>query len=246
MKAALHLIVTMIAVVLATLNTKAQTLQEPTIDGTLDVIEGVDVNQDILWQVFVRPNDRKGDKVNLEMHLLNPALRDNFTLMYNSNRDAANEEEAVYSQITFNEQGVATVGPAGGEAMDAEYKEYFKINFMEPGVYAYKLVLRRADGNPLATVSESVMVGTVSGIDDMIGDTRVAVYPTVSEGMVRVNLGALRNATVSVVDLLGRKVMEQRSANGVVEINTINYARGTYLVKVLAGDEVASSRLIIK
>ncbi|ARS37280.1 T9SS type A sorting domain-containing protein [Pontibacter actiniarum] len=247
MKATLHAYLTIIALALAIGTSQAQsTIQEPTIDGTLDTYENLEVGEDYLWQVFVRPYDYLGDSVNLEIQLLNPELRDNFTLLYNSNREAQNEEEATYSQVEFNEAGFAMVGPPKGEKMEGNYREYFKINFAEEGVYGYKLTLRRRDGTDLARLDESVQVGTVAGIDDMIGGTRVAVYPTVSEGAVRLNLGQIRNASVAVVDMLGRKVLEVSKANGIVEINTQDYARGTYFVKVFAEDDVASSRLIVR
>ncbi|RIJ36649.1 T9SS type A sorting domain-containing protein [Pontibacter oryzae] len=225
-----------------------QQTAEPTIDGTLDIISDVTADKDILWQVLVRPNDRadNGDMVNLVIKLQNPEQRNNFTLMYNANREAQTEEEAQYSTVTFDETGMAVIGPEGGEEMKGDYKYYFKINFAAAGTYNYALNLHRVDGNVLASVNETVMVATVAGLDDMIGDTRVAVYPTVSDGMVRLNLGKIRNANVAVVDILGRQVLELNRANGVVEINTKKFAKGTYFVKVFAGNDVASSRLIVK
>ncbi|WP_299756086.1 T9SS type A sorting domain-containing protein [uncultured Pontibacter sp.] len=247
MKKTLHVIATVMAFVLATGLSSAQT-KEPTINGTLDVISeqgNLAVGTDIQWQVLINSFDRVGESANLEIKLHNPAQSENFTLFYNSNREATTEDEAVYSEVTF-EDSVAVVGPEGGEELMDSYKEFFKINFSAPGIYKYDLILRRADGNPLATVTETITVGTVAGIDDMIGNTRVAVYPTVSEGAVRVNLGSIRNANVAVVDILGRKVLELRNANGIVEIDTKQYARGTYFVKVMAEKDVASSRLIVR
>ena len=247
MKKALHAVATFFVFALTAGVSNAQT-KEPTVNGTLDVISEqgkLAVDTDILWQVHISAFDRVGDKTNLEIKLHNPAQSDKFTLHYNSNRAAANEKEANYSQVSFT-NGVAVVGPAGGEAMPASYKEFFKINFSAPGTYTYDLILRRDDGNPLATITETVTVGTVAGIDDMIGDTRVAVYPTVSPGSVKLNLGSIRNAQVAVMDLLGRKVLELHNANGTVEINTQQYAKGTYFVKVMAENDVAASRLIVK
>ncbi|WP_266203884.1 T9SS type A sorting domain-containing protein [Pontibacter kalidii] len=247
MKKALHVIATLLAIVLATGAGNAQT-QEPTINGTLDVISeqgNLVVGTDVQWQVLIKSFDRKDEKANLEIKLHNPAQSGNFTLFYNSNRNAANEDEADYAQVAFD-NGVAVVGAEGGEALPESLREYFKINFSAPGIYKYDLILRREDGNALASITETVTVGTVAGIDDMIGDTRVAVYPTVSQGTVKLSLGSIRNANVAVMDMLGRKVLELSNANGTVEINTRQYARGTYFVKVMAEDDVASSRLIVR
>ncbi|WP_158453751.1 T9SS type A sorting domain-containing protein [Pontibacter korlensis] len=248
MKTALHFIATVMAIVLATGISKAQTINEPTVNGTLDVISeqgGLVVGEDVFWQAYINSFDRAGEAANLLIKLHNPAHSENFTLFYNSNREATNEEEAVYVPVTF-EDSIAMVGPEGGEEMAASYQEYFKINFSAPGTYKYDLILQRNDNVRLVTVTETVVVGTVAGIDDMIGGTRVAVYPTVSQGTVRLNLGTIRNADVAVMDILGRKVMELNKANGIVEINTQKYARGTYFVKVMAENDVASSRLIVR
>lgn len=225
-----------------------QQTAEPTIDGTLDIISNVTTDKDILWQALVSPNDRAddGDMVNLVIKLNNPEQRNNFTLMYNSNREAQTEEEAQYTTVTFDETGTAVVGPEAGELMPANYKYYFKINFAASGTYNYALNLRRVGGTVLASVNETVMVATVASLDDMIGDTRVAVYPTVSNGSVRLNLGKIRNANVAVIDMLGRQVLEMNKANGMVEIDTKKFAKGTYFVKVFADNDVASSRLIVK
>ncbi|TPE44985.1 T9SS type A sorting domain-containing protein [Pontibacter mangrovi] len=248
MRRALHVVAATMALMLTAVAGKAQTIQEPTVNGTLDVISGngeLAINQDVQWQAYIDAHDREGESANLQIKLHKPAQSENFTLYYNSNRDATTEEEAVYEEVAF-ENGVATVGPEEGVVLPASYKEYFKINFSEPGIYVYDLVLVRTDGNQLAKVTETVSVGTVAGTDDMIGDTRVAVYPTVSNGMVRLNLGSIRNAEVAVHDILGRKVLQLSRANGVVEINTQKYARGTYFVKVSADNDMASSRLIVR
>ncbi len=252
MKRTLHLFATLLIALFTANAALAQAVEkEPTIDGTLDVTENVVINKDYLWQVIVKPFDRANltpkEKVNVEIQLQTPAQRENFTLFYNSNRQAKNEEEATYTAVNFNEQGVAKIGPEGGEEMTAEYQEYFKINFSQQGTYNFKLVLRRVDNNILASKDETVVVGgTTTSIDDMIGGRRVAVYPTVSEGLVRVDLGNIRNATVKVVDMLGRNVLELKSVNGKAEINTQRFAKGTYYVKVQAGNDKATSRLIVK
>ena len=247
MKKALHIAAAVFAFVLATGVSNAQT-KEATVNGTLDVISeqgDLVIGSDVQWQVHINSFDRQGDKTNLEIKLHNPAQSNNFTLHYNSNRDAANEDEAVYTQVSFTD-GVAVIGPEGGEPLPTSYKEYFKINFSAPGIYKYDLILRREDNVVLATVTETVTAGTVASIDDMIGDSRVAVYPTVSTGTVKLSLGKIRNANVAVMDMLGRKVLALSNANGTVEINTQQYARGTYFVKVMAENDVASSRLIVR
>lgn len=224
----------------------AGNFNEPTIDGTLDIIKDIQLEQDVEWQVYINGFDRVGDMVNVQIKLQDPSQRDKFTLMYNKNREVNKPEKDEFVEVTFDETGLATIGAEEGEALTESYKEYFKINFKEEGAYTYDLILRRIDGNSLAKVTETARVGTVAAIDDRIGNEKVVVYPTVSKGLVRLNLGSIRNAQVVVTDLLGRKVLELQQANGIVEINTQKYAKGTYLVKVMAEGDAASSRLVVR
>ena len=253
MKTLLRNFFTVLVAVLTVQVSMAQVTKEPTVDGTLDVISqsaaGLVVNKNYEWQALIKGFERTGDMVNFQIKLEDPSQQDNFTLFYNSNREAKTEDEAVYAEVEFNEEGIAIVGPEGGEALLESYKEYFKINFTEPGTYNYTLSLLRADGVTLAPTVETARVrgeGGVTGIDDMIGEARVAVYPTILEGVVKLNLGKIRNAKVAVIDILGRTVLEVSKANGVLDISTKGYAKGTYFVKVFAENDVASSRLVVR
>ncbi|MHA6246457.1 T9SS type A sorting domain-containing protein [Pontibacter sp. CAU 1760] len=215
--------------------------EEPTINGTLDLISGLETGKDILWEIYVTAGERKNEAVNIHMELTDAAKRESITLSYATDTAGLN-----FQPLPFNENGVAMIGDEDGEPLTSR-RYLMKVNFANGGAYAYKLLVRRPDGNILATVSESITVtGTTTGIDDMISGKRIAVYPTISEGLVRVDLGQIRNASVTVIDLLGRKVLEMNQVNGKAEINTQKFAKGTYYVKVSAGNDVATSRLIIK
>ncbi|GAB3199318.1 hypothetical protein GCM10027293_18160 [Pontibacter aydingkolensis] len=227
------------------------TTQEATIDGTLDTIDntepGVETGKDFVWTIFVTSGDRVGENVNIQIKLDDPAQRNNFTLEYDANRAITNGGEINMQPLTFNELGIATIGPAAGEALVAGgIEQVMRINFTQPGTYSYRLQLRRDDGNILAFTNETITVTGVAGIDDMIGGSRISVYPTLADGAVRVDLGDVRNASISVTDMLGRVVMQRDNASGAVNLNTRNLAKGTYFVKVIKGNDVAGSRFIVR
>lgn len=220
---------------------------EPTINGTLDQLTDIKKDEEKVFNVFIKAGDRAGEKANFRMKLDDPALRDSLSIQYTVDPDFSNPDAAVFTALEFDENGIAMIGPEGGEPLkDSEI--VFKIVFKADGVYSYQLQIFRDDLNVIAMQNESVTVGekTTTGIDDMIGDKRVVVYPTVSEGLVRVDLGNIRNASVAVLDVLGRKVLELSKVNGKAEINTQKFAKGTYYVKVYAGKDVATSRLVVK
>ena len=232
------------------------TLQEPTINSTLDNIDqdpngGLETGRDIEWQILADANDRAGEKANIEIALADPAQRNNFTLFYDVRRAIMNGGEPDFQPLTFNSDGVAVIGPEGGETLVAiannpDINQILKINFMQPGTYTYTVRLRRDEGNIIASVNETVTVTGVAGMDDMIGDTRISVYPTLANGNVRVDLGDVRSADIIVTDVLGRVVMQVEKASGAVQLNTSSIAKGTYFVKIVKGKDVAGSRFVVR
>ncbi|WP_299822465.1 T9SS type A sorting domain-containing protein [uncultured Pontibacter sp.] len=224
--------------------------QFPTIDGTLDNVsqqKGIVVSQAEEWQIFVTTNQFAGVMGNIQIVLGTPAQRNNITLQYNANRAATTAEEVDFQPLAFNEQGIATIGPATGERLTEEgIEQLMRVTFAQPGDYTYTLRFLRTDGNTLATVTETVTATGVAGIGDMIGNTRISVYPTLANGAVRVDLGEVRNASIAVTDMLGRVVMQLEKASGSVNLNTSGMAKGTYFVKVIKGKEVAGSRFIVR
>ncbi|MFD2512990.1 T9SS type A sorting domain-containing protein [Pontibacter locisalis] len=228
-----------------------QPTQFPTIDGTLDVVDQqkeITTAQPEDWQIFVTANQFAGVKGNIQMVLANPEQRNNITLLYDANRAATTGAEVDFQPLTFNEQGVATIGPAEGESLpQGGISQLMRISFSQAGTYGYSLRFTRAgDNTVLASVQESVEVATVAGIDDMIGNSRISVYPTLTSGAVRVELGDIRNAKVAVTDMLGRVVLQIDNATGSVQLSTSNLAKGTYFVKITKGNDVAGSRFIVR
>jgi hypothetical protein len=230
-------------------NLTVNTFQESTINGTLDIIdqeEGLQSNKIIEWQILVDPKDRAGEKGNIQIELANPQQRNNITLMYDVRRAITNGGDPDFQPLTFNENGIATIGSQEGEQLTSSgINQIMRVNFSQGGTYNYTIRFLRDDNNPIALVQESVNVANVAGIKDMIGNTRISVYPTLVSGSVRIDLGEINNAKISITDMLGRVVLQMNNATGPVQINTSEFAKGTYFVKVVKGSDVAGSRFIV-
>ena len=224
----------------ATNAANAVQFNEPTIDGTLDVVPDLAVNQEARFDIFITAGDRAGDPVNVVITLLDPAQRNNFVM-----EQATDATGASFVPVVFNEQGIAKLGPAGGEPL-ANMQKYFRVTFSQPGIYRYRLDLLRMDQNVVATMTEATRVSTVAGTDDMIDNNRLVVYPTVSNGTVNVDLGQVRNADVQVTDMLGRVVYKAGNQSGSTQIDTRQLGKGLYFVKVVKDGDAAVLRFFVK
>jgi hypothetical protein len=224
----------------ATKATNAVQFNEPTIDGTLDVIPDLVVNKEARFDIFITAGDRGGDPVNVVITLLDPSQRNNFVM-----EQATDATGATFVPVVFNEQGVAKLGPQGGEPL-ADMQKYFKITFSEAGIYRYRLDLLRMDQNIVGTMTEATRVSSVAGTDDMIDNNRLVVYPTISNGTVNVDLGQVRNADLQVLDMLGRVVYSAGNQSGRAQIDTRQFGKGLYFVKVVKDGDAAVLRFLVK
>ncbi|MFD2512989.1 T9SS type A sorting domain-containing protein [Pontibacter locisalis] len=129
---------------------------EPTVNTTLDVYPYLIINQEYLFHPFVTAGDRAGEMVNMKIALANPAQAQNIQLFR-----ASNAEATEFTPLTFDENGVITIGGMDGyplaDAKDVD-ENLFKAIFTAPGVYNYAFKIVRTDGVVLAEVNEVVTV----------------------------------------------------------------------------------------
>lgn len=219
---------------------------EATVSSTLSIVATeapLRTNEDREFVVYTTANDRVGDIVNLRLRLTTPAQRQNITLAY---AEIVTGDETEVQPLAFDEQGVGLIGPEGGTPFE-DGEIYFRIRFSAAGTYALTFDILREDGTVLGTVSESVAVTqNVTGVKDVIQGTKVGVYPTLADGFVRVDLGNIVNAQVAVVDMLGRTVAALENVSQSARINTANFSKGTYFVRVVKGKETAISRFVVR
>ena len=130
-----------------------------------------------------------------------------------------------------NDEGV-TIGKSYLFApADAEYTVYIKA--------------------PIATIAEPVVwqiVGDDNGIDHIVGDLVVTVYPNPSDGAFTVSVPAVaEGATITVNTLSGSTVYHAALTQGNTAIDLRGQLNtGIYLVTVSSNNKVATSKLIIK
>lgn len=224
----------------------AQNTNEPTIDSPLDQIQTLSsVDEDGLdYSIIVTGNNKEGDRVKIRMVLDNPADASKFTLI-------RLVENVPTVPIVFDAEGIAILN--GGEfytlTETADVNAaVLNIKFNTPGIYSYELQLLREDGNILARTKETVRVAGVAGIDDMIENTQVKVYPVpvASQDEVTLSLGELKNASIIVMDVLGKPVYQADKLSGSARISTLGFAKGVYFVKVIKGTEAAMVRMLVQ
>lgn len=88
-------------------------------------------------------------------------------------------------------------------------------------------------------------------VNSLLTNNGLNVYPNPAKDNVNINLQVLEsnsNVTVNIVDMLGKVVMTE-SFNPTFEnisMNTSNLNKGVYIVKVINGNSISSSKLIIE
>jgi hypothetical protein len=224
----------------------AQSTAEPTIDSPLDEIQTLSTlntnGQD--YSVIVTGNNKEGDKVKIRMKLDNPADASKFTLMR-----LVNNVPTV--PIEFNAEGIAILNAGDfytlkkGADVNAAV---LNIKFNTAGIFSYELQLLRDDGNILARNKETVRVASVAGLNDIIEDTQIKVYPVpvASQSDIYLQLGELKNASVIVMDVLGKPIYQADKLSGTTRISTVGFSKGIYFVKVVKGSEAALVRMVIQ
>lgn len=219
-------------------------VQEPTINGTLDIIPDLRTNTVIESVIYFDANDREDDLVRVRIRLTNPAQRNNLSIQYWLNPVDGTPQN--FQPLTIDENGVGVFfGGEDGVPLKTG-RMVLRWNFTTTGTYNYTLDVQRVDGNILASVVENVEVLLVNSVNDKIENTKIEMYPTLVSDRFNINLGQVRNAQVTITDLLGRTVLQLNNVSGGAEINTAGFAKGTYLVKVLKGKETVVSRVIVQ
>ncbi|NQX97038.1 MAG: T9SS type A sorting domain-containing protein, partial [Flavobacteriales bacterium] len=71
------------------------------------------------------------------------------------------------------------------------------------------------------------------GIDEKIIINEFSIYPNPTNGLITINFGnnKLKNASIQVIDLLGKTLLNQKITAQKTTLNLTNYAKGIYLVK---------------
>ena len=84
------------------------------------------------------------------------------------------------------------------------------------------------------------------GIDENINNSNVSIFPNPANDLVTFTAESSTIAEVQIFDLTGKMIYSNFSSSSRLEVNTSNYASGTYIVKVITENESATRRLIVQ
>jgi len=126
-----------------------------------------------------------------------------------------------------------------------------KISFlMQPGDYNYTISAegyKEANGNinlQNTDVDKTVTLSFNTGFGDL--DTKeITIYPNPTNGMVMLKGTHVKDATISVYDLQGAKLISKTADNNQIEIDLSKYAEGAYIFQIESNQKVYK-KLIIK
>jgi len=98
------------------------------------------------------------------------------------------------------------------------------------------------EGGDAVVVEYSMCVG----IDENINNSNVSIFPNPANDLVTITAESSTVAEVQIFDLTGKMIYSNFSLSSRLEVNTSNYASGTYIVKVITENESATRRLIVQ
>jgi hypothetical protein len=96
-----------------------------------------------------------------------------------------------------------------------------------------------------------VALGTATRTDGFItGNSSkklIDIYPNPAQDFININFTGLEgNATVRVFDIYGKQVLQQQTNKTNSQLGISGLSKGIYMVKVLQGETVVSSKKIVK
>jgi subtilisin family serine protease/PKD repeat protein len=119
------------------------------------------------------------------------------------------------------------------------------VRYNGPGVYKIKLTVQK---NGCQMSHEMQVPVQNANAPTVVHSFRISPNPTSGSAVVSVNLGQFSQVTVRVVNLLGQVIYEQ-SDDWVLQkdypIDLGSFARGVYVVQLIVGSELLSTRLTL-
>jgi len=109
----------------------------------------------------------------------------------------------------------------------------------------YKIVFTGYSGSATGIVSFYKEEVIASGITETTNNIQFAVYPNPANNIVNVATDADNNTSITLTDLSGRVLVQQKATAFVTPINTGNFAKGIYLVTVSTNGSNATQKVVI-
>ena len=125
------------------------------------------------------------------------------------------------------------------------------IKIVTNGDYVEVDYLSVLQGSAAATVSSTGLSSGVSTLDASTSLGSVSVYPNPASSFVNIDFGqnlGSGQARVEVLDMLGRKVYASGliSVESTFQLNTSEYSKGVYLIRISRGTESVTKKLMIE
>ena len=98
------------------------------------------------------------------------------------------------------------------------------------------------EGEDAVVVEYSMCVG----IDEDLVNSNVSLFPNPANDLVTFTAEGSTIAEVQIFDLTGKMIYSNYPSSSRLEVNTSNYASGTYIVKVITEKDAVTRRLIIQ
>lgn len=111
--------------------------------------------------------------------------------------------------------------------------------------HEYKVVFTGYSGSATGIISFYKEEVLTSGITETANNIKFAVYPNPANNLVNVATDADNNTSITLTDLSGRVLVQQKATAFVTQINTGNFAKGIYLVTVSTNGSNATQKVVI-
>ena len=89
---------------------------------------------------------------------------------------------------------------------------------------------------------DEVDIEISTGIDNQDLNTEISVYPNPSNGIL--NIINAENSEISIYNILGTKVYTLKNTDKQLSIDSQNFAKGTYIIKIKNDNEITTKRVI--
>lgn len=115
-----------------------------------------------------------------------------------------------------------------------------------PGTYTVTLTVENVFGFDYETKISYITVTTYAVGLNNAPQLAFQVMPNPTKGFVNVNLGNVKNATVEVLDILGKQIAVVANAQNQITFDLSNQAAGVYMVRVSVEGAVSTTKLFLQ
>jgi hypothetical protein len=141
---------------------------------------------------------------------------------------------------------VSNVPLIGEVTLKREQYEYYDLANSDLPIFVYTHVEIVELGTQFDLVMSSVQPSATVGIEENMLSNAI-VYPNPASDVINISLSKeLTNTEVSIVDAMGRIVLNQSIDNDFTSLDVAHLEEGIYFVKIANGDNVETKTVVIK